>query len=92
MGSMQIESQGGKRYLLVVIDDFSRYSFASFLREKLKAIEHLKSLFYRIQVEIDHPIVRIRTNRGKEFDNVDVDLFCEPKGIKHEFSAPKTPQ
>ena len=80
----------------MVVDDFLRYSFVSFLREKYEAIGHLKSLFNRIQVEIGHPIVRIRSNRGGggegEFDNVDVDLFYELKGIKHEFSAPRTPQ
>ena len=43
-------------------------------------------------MEIGHPIVRIRSNRGGKFDNVDIDLFYELKGIKHEFSALKTPQ
>ena len=49
MGPMRIESKGGKRYVLMVADDFSRY-FVHFLREKSEAIEHLKFLFNRIQV------------------------------------------
>ena len=64
----------------------------SFLREKSKVIEHLKSLFNRIQVEIGHPIIRIRSDRGREFNNVDVDIFCESNGIKYEFSTPRTAQ
>ena len=64
----------------------------SFLRETSEAIKHLKSLFNRIHVEIGHPIVTIRSDRGKELNNVDVDLFCESKGIKHEFSTLRTPQ
>ena len=56
MGPMCIESRGGKRYVLVVVDDFLRYSFVSFPREKTKVVEHLKSLFNKIQVEIGHPI------------------------------------
>ena len=92
MGPMWIESRGGKKYVHVVIDDFSRYSFVSFVREKFGAIKHLKSLFNRIQVEIGYPIVRIRSDRGKKFDNVDVDLFCDSKGIKHVFSPPRTTQ
>ena len=88
--TMQIESISGKRYVLVVVDDFSRYSFVSFLRGKLEAIKHLKSLFNRMQVEISHPIVRTRSDRGSKFDNVDIDLFWESKGIKHELLAPKT--
>ena len=49
IGPMRIESKGGKRYVIMVVDDFSRY-FVHFLKEKSKAIEHLKFLFNRIQV------------------------------------------
>ena len=48
----------------------------------------MKSLFNRIQVKIGHSIIRIRSDRGREFDNVDVDFFCESNGMKHEFLAP----
>ena len=34
IGPMRTKSRGGKRYVLVVVNDFSRYSFVSFLREK----------------------------------------------------------
>ena len=51
-GPIRIESRGVKRYILIVVDDFSRYSFVSFLREKFEAIEHLKCLFNRIQMEM----------------------------------------
>ena len=76
----------------MVVDDFSRYSFVNFIREKYEAIEHLKSLFNKIQVEISHQIVRIRSDRGKEFDYVDGELFCGSNGIRHEISTPRTPQ
>ena len=92
MSSMQLESRGGKRHVLVVVGDFSRYFFVSFLKEKSKAIENLKSLFNRIQVEIGHPIVKIRSDNEIEFDNMDVNLFSKSKEIKHEFSTSKTPQ
>ena len=55
--------------LWYVVDDFSRY-FVHFLREKSEAIEHLKFLFNKLQVEIGHPIVRIRSDKEREFDNV----------------------
>ena len=49
MGHLCTKCRGVKRYVLVVVDDFSRYSFVSFLKEKLETREHLKSLFTRIQ-------------------------------------------
>ena len=39
MGPMCIESRGGKRYVLVVVDDFLRYSFVSFLRETTEVVD-----------------------------------------------------
>ena len=38
------------------------------------------------------PIVKIRSDYGKEFENARFESFCEKNGIKKEFSAPKTPQ
>ena len=52
----------------------------------------MKSLCTRIQVEIGHPTMRIISDRWREFDNVDVDLFYDLKGIKHENSPLRTPQ
>lgn len=63
-----------------------------FLREKSKTIEHLKFLCTKIQVEIAHLIARIRSDTRIEFDNVEVDLFCDSKGIKHKYLASRTPQ
>ena len=82
MGLMCTKSRDSKRYVLVVIDDFSRYSFVSFLREKLETIDHLKSLLTKIQLQINHPIIRIRSDRRKEFENVIFNLFCKSKMIK----------
>ena len=56
MGPIHTKSRGRKRYVIVVVDDFSRYSFVYFLREKSETIEHLKSLFSIIQVEIGQQI------------------------------------
>ena len=37
-------------------------------------------------------MVKFKSDREIEFDNVDVDLFYKSNGIKHEFLAPKTLQ
>ena len=91
MGPTRIESMGGKRYIMVV-DDFSRYSWVEFLREKSKACEKMERLCKRLQNEKGGPIVKIRSDHGKEFENAKFEAFCNEQDIKKEFSAPKTPQ
>ena len=92
MGPMQVESLGGKRYAYVVVDDFSRFTWINFIREKSDVFEVCKELCKRIQREKEGCIVRIRSDHGKEFENSKFDEFCSSEGITHEFSSPITPQ
>ena len=91
MGPTRTESMGGKRYIMVVVDDFSRYSWVEFLREKSEACDKMERLCKRLQNEKGVPIVKIRSDHGKEFENAKFEAFCNVHGIKKEFSTPKTP-
>ena len=92
MGPMQVESIGGKRYVLVVVDDFSRFTWVNFIREKSDIFDVFKALCTQLQRQKDRGIVRIRSDHGTEFENARFDEYCSGKGIKHEFSSPITPQ
>ena len=52
----------------------------------------MEILCKRLQNEKGVPIVKIRSDHGKEFENARFESFCEKNRIKKEFSAPKTPQ
>ena len=69
MGPTRIESLGEKRYIMVSVDDFLRYMWVGFLREKSKACEKLEILCKRLQNKKGDPIVKIRSDHGKEFEN-----------------------
>ena len=62
-----------------------------FLREKSKACDKMKRLCKRLQNEKGVPIVRIRSDYEKEFENAKFEAFCNEYNIKKEFSAAKTP-
>jgi transposase InsO family protein len=51
MGPTRTTSLGGRKYILVVVDDFSRYTWATFLREKSDAFDATQHLFKKIQIE-----------------------------------------
>ena len=48
MGLTRTESLDGKRYIMVVEDDFTRYTWVILLRSKSNAPEHIKALCTRL--------------------------------------------
>ena len=92
MGPTRTESLGGKRYIMVVVDDFTKYTQVIFLRTKSNAPEPIEALCTRLQNEKNLKIDRIRSDHGKEFENSYMESFCTRLGISQEFSAPITPQ
>ncbi|GJU64676.1 retrovirus-related pol polyprotein from transposon TNT 1-94 [Tanacetum coccineum] len=92
-GPSVIRSYGGNRYTLVIVDDYSRYTWTRFLKDKTKALDQFKIFNKKIQNQLGSTIVSIRTDHGKEFDNdVQFGEFCNANEITHNFSAPRTPQ
>nr|GEU44652.1 retrovirus-related Pol polyprotein from transposon TNT 1-94 [Tanacetum cinerariifolium] len=92
-GPSAIRSYGGNHYTLVIVDDYSRYTWTRFLKNKIKAFDHIEIFNKKIQNQLGCTIVSIRTDHGREFDNeVQFREFCIASGITHNFSAPRTPQ
>ena len=81
MGLTRTESLGRKRYIMVVIDDFTRYPWVILLRFKSDAPEHIEALCTRLQNEKSLKIDRIRSDHGKEFENSYMESFCTRSGI-----------
>ncbi|XP_061993496.1 uncharacterized protein LOC133711381 [Rosa rugosa] len=95
MGPAQSESFGGKSYILVVVDDFSRYIWVNFLKDKTETFESFKNLSQKLIIETqssNNCLVRIRSDNGTEFKNASFSNYCRELGVSHEFSAPITPQ
>ena len=92
MGPARIKSLGGNLYTLVIVDDFSRFTWTIFLASKSETYELFTVFAKRIQNEKGMSIVSIRTDHGGEFENGDFATYCENEGINHNFSAPRTPQ
>jgi transposase InsO family protein len=85
-------SNGGNKYGLVIVDDYSRFTWVFFLQDKSEPQEVLKKFLRRTQNEFDVKVNKIRSDNGTEFKNTQVEGFLDEEGIMHEFSAPYTPQ
>jgi hypothetical protein len=91
-GPVAYLSIGGSKYGLVIVDDFSGFTWVFFLQDKSETQGTLKRFLRRAQNEFELNVKKIRSNNGSEFKNLQVEEYLEEEGIKHEFSAPYTPQ
>ncbi|KAJ9542691.1 hypothetical protein OSB04_029197 [Centaurea solstitialis] len=91
-GPMRVQSINGRKYVLVIVDDFSRYTWVNFLRSKDGASDIIISFIRNVQVRLQLPVQVIRTDNGTEFKNHTLDSFLDSVDITHTFSAARTPQ
>ncbi|GJT46267.1 retrovirus-related pol polyprotein from transposon TNT 1-94 [Tanacetum coccineum] len=63
-GLMRVESINGKRYVLVIVDNYSRYTWVHFLKLKDEAPEEIKTFLKKITVLLQAPVIIIRTDNG----------------------------
>nr|GEV54303.1 retrovirus-related Pol polyprotein from transposon TNT 1-94 [Tanacetum cinerariifolium] len=76
-GPMHVESINGKRYVLVVIDDYSRYTWVFFLHSKDEASDVIISFIKKTQVNLQLQVQRVRTDNGTEFKNKTLAKFFD---------------
>ncbi|GJU55339.1 retrotransposon protein, putative, ty1-copia subclass [Tanacetum coccineum] len=91
-GPMRVASINGKKYILVIVDDYSRYTWTLFLRSKDETPEVLKDFLTMIQRNLQAPVISVRTDRGTEFLNKTLNAFFKEEGIEHQTSTPRTPE
>jgi transposase InsO family protein len=92
VGPSRVRSMGGKWYILVIIDDYSRYSRVFFLESKDEVFEHFQSLALRLNNEHPNCLKAIRGDNGTEFGNAFFHQFCLEHGVDQQFSATRIPQ
>jgi len=85
-------SLGGKKYCLVIVDDFSRYSWVYFFKLKSETQRTFIDFINLVQRQHNVPVLIIRSDNGTEFKNYTLNDFLSDEGIKHQYSAAYTPQ
>nr|GEU94522.1 retrovirus-related Pol polyprotein from transposon TNT 1-94 [Tanacetum cinerariifolium] len=91
-GPMRVASINGKKYILVIVDDYSRYTWTLFLRSKDETLEVLKDFLMMIQRNLQALVITVRTNRGTPFLNKTLNAFFKEEGIVHQTSTARTPK
>ncbi|GKC03734.1 retrovirus-related pol polyprotein from transposon TNT 1-94 [Tanacetum coccineum] len=91
-GSMWIESINGKKYILVIFEDYSRYTWAYFLRFKDETPEVLIDFLKMIQRGLQDQVITVQTARGTKFLNKTLHAYFKEEGIEHQTTVARTPK
>nr|GEZ96786.1 hypothetical protein [Tanacetum cinerariifolium] len=91
-GPMRVASRNGKKYILVFVNDYSRYTWTIFLRSKDETPEVLKEFLTMIQRNLQASVITVRTDRGTKFLNKPLNEFFKEEGIEHQTSTARTPE
>nr|GEX82009.1 putative ribonuclease H-like domain-containing protein [Tanacetum cinerariifolium] len=91
-GPMRVASINGKKYILVIVDDYSNYTWTLFLHSKDETPEVLKDFLMMIQRNLQALVITVRTDRGIEFLNKTLNAFFKKEGIEHLTSTARTPK
>ncbi|UYV73235.1 hypothetical protein LAZ67_10002262 [Cordylochernes scorpioides] len=92
MGPFNIESWGGSRFVLTIIDNASRYTRVYFLKRKGDTLEKFKEWMKEAENQTGFSLKRIRTDNGLEFCSSPWDIFTKAHGIVHERTMVYTPE
>ncbi|GJR48387.1 retrovirus-related pol polyprotein from transposon TNT 1-94 [Tanacetum coccineum] len=88
---MRVESINGKMYILVIVDDYSRYTWVPFLRSKDEAPKVIIKFLKQIQVLLQAPVIIVSDNKI-EFTHKELKAYFEDVAIFHQTSSVRTPK
>ncbi|GJW56704.1 retrovirus-related pol polyprotein from transposon TNT 1-94 [Tanacetum coccineum] len=80
-GPIRVASINGKKYILVIVDDYSRFTWVKFLASKDEAPDFIIKFLKMIQVRLNTPVRNIRTDNGTEFVNQTLRSYYESVGL-----------
>ncbi|GJU38958.1 retrovirus-related pol polyprotein from transposon TNT 1-94 [Tanacetum coccineum] len=84
-GPTHVASVNGKKYILVIVDDYSRFTWVKCLRSKDEVPDFIIKFLKMIQV-------RLKVHNGTKFVNQTLREYYKKFGISHETSVARSPQ
>nr|GEX27664.1 retrovirus-related Pol polyprotein from transposon TNT 1-94 [Tanacetum cinerariifolium] len=91
-GPIRIQSINGRKYILVIVDDYSRFKWVKLLQSKDEVPEFVIKFLKMIQVHLNATVRNIRTDNGTEFVNQTLKAYYKEVKISHQTFMARTPQ
>ncbi|GKD60299.1 integrase, catalytic region, zinc finger, CCHC-type containing protein, partial [Tanacetum coccineum] len=90
-GPMRVASINEKKYILLIVDDYSCYTWVYFLHMKDETPKIIKKFITQAQLNYKAKVCKIRTDNGTELKNETLKAHYEKLGIMQQFSTACTP-
>ncbi|GJY12298.1 gag-pol polyprotein [Tanacetum coccineum] len=90
-GPLRVQSINGKKYILVIVYDYSRFTWVKFLRSKDETPAFVINLLKQLQVGLNKTVRFVRTDNGTKFMNKALTDYYESVDITHEKTVLRTP-
>ena len=91
-GPLQVMLTGETRYLATFIDDYSKLCHVVPLGYKSEAAQALRATIRLWEAQTGHRLKAVRTDRGTEYVNSELEAYFRDKGVIHNTTAPYTPE
>ncbi|KAJ4720195.1 Retrovirus-related Pol polyprotein from transposon TNT 1-94 [Melia azedarach] len=91
-GPSRVESLGGHRYFVSMIDDFSRMTWVFIMKHKSEAFKNFRQWKALVENQTGKKIKRLRTDNGLKFCWSEFDEFCKNERIARHHTVRDTPQ
>lgn len=91
-GPMQTMTPGQNRYILTLIDDYSRYTTIYLLSQKSEVTERIQNFVQEVKMKFGIVPKVFRSDRGTEYINKDLKDFFRKEGIRNQYTVSYTPE
>ncbi|KAG8496284.1 hypothetical protein CXB51_009218 [Gossypium anomalum] len=91
-GPMKTQSLNGNKYSILFIDDYSRYCWIYFLKQKSEVASVFLKFKAAAETETGCKLKILRSDNGTEYTSCRLNKFCDEVGIKHQLTKIYTPQ
>ncbi|KAI4312513.1 hypothetical protein MLD38_037320 [Melastoma candidum] len=82
----------GCRYMVTFIDDYSRYVWVYFMKEKSEALQKFKEFKNKAECDLQTKVRCLRTDNGGEYTSNEFAEYLKESKIRRQLTCPHTPQ
>jgi transposase InsO family protein len=91
-GPSRKPSLGGARYMLTIIDDYSRKAWSYFLKDKSEVFSAFKEWKTMVENQTEKKLKKLHPDNGMEFYSNEFKSYCKSEGIVRYYTVSYTPQ